>query len=83
MSQALYISGLAWATTNASLQAFFEPIGDLKSALVVVDSGTNRSRGFGFVEFMDEADNQRAIDELDGKMLDGRRIRVSLAKLRE
>ncbi|MFV0485437.1 MAG: RNA recognition motif domain-containing protein [Candidatus Saccharimonadales bacterium] len=83
MSQGLYVSSLAWATTNGSLQAFFEPIGELKSVLVIVEGKERRSKGYGFVEFMDEANNQKAIDELDGKMLDGRRITVTLAKPKE
>jgi RNA recognition motif-containing protein len=65
------------------LKAFFETIGEVASARVVSDRETGRSKGFGFVEFVDEANNQKAVDELNGKELDGRPINVSLARPKE
>ena len=79
----LFIGSLAYATTDDSLKAHFEQIGAVKSAKVITDRETNRSKGFGFVEFEDEANNQKAVDELNGKELDGRTINVSLARPRE
>ncbi|MFV0485438.1 MAG: RNA recognition motif domain-containing protein [Candidatus Saccharimonadales bacterium] len=79
MTQNLFISGLAWATTDASLRAFFETIGEVEEATVIIEHDTKRSKGFGFVTYADEADNQKAIDELDGKVLDGREINVAMA----
>ena len=83
MSQNLFIGSLAYATTDDTLKAFFETIGEVSSARVVTDRDTGRSKGFGFVEFADEANNQKAIDELNGKELDGRAINVSLARPKE
>ena len=83
MSQNLFIGSLAYATTDDSLKAFFETIGEVSSARVVSDRDTNRSKGFGLVEFADEANNQKAVDELNGKELDGREINVSLARPKE
>lgn len=83
MAQNLFIGSLAYATTDDSLKAFFEQIGEVESARVMTDRETNRSRGFGFVTFTDEANNQKAVDQLDGKELDGRAINVSLAKPKE
>lgn len=83
MSQNLFIGSLAYATTDDSLKAFFETIGEVSSARVVTDRETGRSKGFGFVEFADEASNQKAIDELNGKELDGRAINVNLARPKE
>ena len=83
MAQNLFIGSLAYATTDDSLKAHFEQIGEVESARVMVDRDTNRSRGVGFVTFTDEANNQKAVDELDGKELDGRTINVSLAKPKE
>ncbi len=83
MSQNLFIGSLAYATTDDSLKAFFETIGEVESAHVVTDRETNRSKGFGFVQFTDEANNQKAVDELNGKELDGRAINVSLARPKE
>lgn len=83
MSQNLFVGSLAFATTDDSLKAFFEEIGEVTSARVITDRDSNRSKGFGFVEFADEANNQVAIDKLNGKELDGRAINVSLAKPKE
>lgn len=83
MSQNLFIGSLAYATTDDSLKAFFETVGEVASAKVATDRETGRSRGFGFVEFADEANNQKAIDELNGKELDGRAINVNLARPKE
>ena len=83
MSQNLFIGSLAYATTDDSLKAFFEEIGEVTSARVVMDRESGRSKGFGFVEFADEANNQKAVDQLNGKELDGRPINVSLARPKE
>ena len=81
--QNLFVGSLAYATTDDSLKAFFEQIGEVERAMVAKERETNRSRGFGFVTFVDEANNQKAVDELDGKELDGRTISVGLARPRE
>ena len=81
--QNLFIGSLAFATTDDTLKAHFETIGEVTSARVVTDRDSGRSKGFGFVEFADEANNQKAVDQLDGKDLDGRTINVSLARPKE
>jgi len=83
MSTNLFIGSLAYATTDDALKAFFEQVGEVASARVILDRDTNRSKGFGFVEFTDEANNQKAIDQLNGKELDGRAITVNLARPKE
>ena len=79
----LFIGSLAYATTDDTLNAHFAQIGPVKSARVITDRDSGRSKGFGFVEFEDEADNQKAVDQLNGQDLDGREINVSLARPRE
>lgn len=81
--QNLFIGSLAYATTDDSLKAHFEQIGPVVSARVITDRDSGRSKGFGFVEFENEADNQKAVDQLNGKELDGREINVSLARPKE
>ena len=81
--QNLFIGSLAYATTDDSLKAFFEQIGEVESDRVITDRDTGRSKGFGFVEYKDEANNQKAVDQLDGKELDGRTISVGLARPKE
>ena len=83
MSQNLFIGSLAYATTDDSLKAFFEQIGEVASAKVITDRESGRSKGFGFVEFVNEDDNQKAVDQLNGKDLDGRAIAVSIARPKE
>jgi len=79
----LFIGSLAYATTDETLKAFFEQIGPVKSARVITDRESGRSKGFGFVEFEDEANNQKATDQLNGQELDGRAIAVSIARPKE
>lgn len=83
MAQNLFVGNLAYGTTDDSLKDFFGQIGEVTYAKVVSDRETNRSKGFGFVEFSDEANNQKAVDELNGKDLDGRAINVTLARPKE
>ena len=79
----LFIGSLAYATTDDSLKAFFEQVGAVASARVITDRDSGRSKGFGFVEFENEDDNQKAIDQLNGQELDGRAIAVSVARPKE
>ena len=82
-SQNLFIGSLAYATTDDTLNAFFAQIGPVASARVITDRESGRSKGFGFVEFENDEDNQKAVDQLNGKELDGRAINVSLARPKE
>ncbi|QHU91457.1 RNA-binding protein [Candidatus Saccharibacteria bacterium oral taxon 955] len=79
----LFIGSLAYATTDDTLKAFFETVGPVKDARVITDRDSGRSKGFGFVEYEDKALNEKAIDELNGKELDGRAIAVSVARPKE
>ncbi len=83
MSQTLYIGGLAYATTDDGLRAYFEGAGTVNSASVITDRATGRSRGFGFVEMGSEEEANKAIEMLNGTELDGRMIRVNLARPKE
>lgn len=80
MPKKLFIGGLSWNTNEGGLRAAFEQFGELDEVKVVVDRNTNRSRGFGFITFQNEADAQTAIDEMNGKELDGRTIKVDVAQ---
>jgi RNA recognition motif-containing protein len=82
-SQNLFVGSLAYATTDDSLKAFFEQVGPVSSARVITDRESGRSKGFGFVEFEDESNNQPAVDKLNGADLDGRAITVTLARPKE
>lgn len=81
--QNLFVGSLSFSTTDDELKDFFGQIGEVERAKVATDRESGRSRGFGFVTYVDEANNQKAIDELNGKELGGRPINVSLAKPKE
>ncbi|HEY1085557.1 MAG TPA: RNA-binding protein [Candidatus Saccharimonadales bacterium] len=82
-SQNLFVGSLAYATTDDGLKAHFEQVGPVVSARVITDRDSGRSKGFGFVEMENDDDNQKAVDQLNGKDLDGRSINVSLARPKE
>jgi len=79
----IYVSNLSFNVTDEDLQSYFADYGAVTSAKVITDKETNRSRGFGFVEMADDAAAQKAIAELDGATVDGRAIKVMVAKPRE
>ena len=80
----LFVGSLSWDTRDESLKAFFEQFGTVAKATVVMErDNPNRSRGFGFVEFEDDAEGDKAIAEGDGKELDGRAIHVNEAQNRD
>lgn len=77
----IYVGNLPFNTNGADLESLFGEYGTVESAAVITDRETGRSRGFGFVEMADDA-AQKAIDELDGKDFDGRRLTVNQARPR-
>lgn len=81
MGKNLYVGNLSYNTTSDDLRDAFAQYGDVTSAQVVMDRDTGRSRGFGFVEMADGADE--AIEALNGADLQGRTITVNEAKPRE
>jgi RNA recognition motif-containing protein len=80
LANKLYVGGLSYDTTDDGLRAFFEAVGAVDTASVAVDRYSGRSRGFGFVEMSSSEDARKAIQELNGKMLDGRTLTVDEAR---
>jgi len=83
MAKRLYVGNLAYGVTSEDLQELFEQHGIVRSAQVLSDRETGRSRGFGFVEMDNDDDGDAAIAALDGADLQGRRLNVNEAKPRE
>ncbi len=79
----IYVSNLSFNVQDEDLREFFAEYGEVSSAKVIMDKFTNRSKGFGFVEMSDDEAAQKAIAELDGGMVEGRAIKVMVAKPRE
>ncbi len=80
MQNKLFVGNLSWDVTDESLQEVFSEVGEVLEAKVIVDRMRNRSKGFGFVTMATEELAQSAIDQLNGKEIDGRAINVSIAK---
>lgn len=80
MGKKLYVGNLSFNTTDHELEGIFSEYGEITSASVIKDRDTNRSKGFGFVEFAEEADAKKAKEGVDGKEFGGRSLRVDDAK---
>ena len=78
----IYISNLSYAVNDGDLKDLFGEYGEISSAKVITDRETGRSRGFGFVEMADDAQGQKAIDELNQAEYDGKVINVTVARPR-
>ena len=83
MSTKLYVGNLAFQTTNQELQQLFGQAGTVQSASVVEDRETGRSRGFGFVEMSTKEEGAAAIQQFNGKEVNGRAMNVNEARPRE
>ena len=82
MAAKLYVGGLSYSTTSETLREYFAQCGTVESASVVTDKFSGQSRGFGFVEMSTAEEAQRAIAELNGKDLDGRKLTVNVSSPR-
>jgi cold-inducible RNA-binding protein len=80
MAKKLYVGGLSYNTTEATLKETFAAAGTVESATIIIDKMTNRSKGFGFVEMSTEDEAKKAIEMINGKELDGRTLTVNEAK---
>ncbi len=83
MGMKLYVGNLSYDMNNASLESLFASYGSVRSAQVVQDRDTGRSKGFGFVEMNDDNAARTAMAELNDKEIGGRRIAVNEARPRE
>jgi cold-inducible RNA-binding protein len=79
----VFVASISWNTDENGLSNHFSQIGEIEDVVIVKDKETRRSRGFGFVTFTNADDADRAVKELDNSVLDGRNIKVNLAKERE
>jgi RNA recognition motif-containing protein len=83
MPSRLYVGNLSYSTNEDSLREFFAAAGEVKTAEVVMDRQTGRSKGFAFVEMVNDETAQKAITMLNGKTLDSRQLRIDIAKPKE
>jgi RNA recognition motif-containing protein len=76
----LYVGNLSYSTDEAALKAAFAEYGNIVSVAVITDRATGRSKGFGFVEFETEAEAKAAMDAMNNAELDGRALKVDMAR---
>lgn len=83
MGTKLYVGNLSYSTTSEQLNEMFHAFGTVRSAQVIEDRMTGRSKGFGFVEMDTDAEAQAAISGLNGQVKGGRALTVNEARPRE
>ncbi len=83
MAKNIYVGNLAWGVTDDILHELFSQYGAVKSAQVISDRETGRSRGFGFVEMVNDEEAQKAIEALNGANHENRQLTVNVARERE
>ena len=83
MAMKLYVGNLSYGVTSETLEELFAQFGEVRSAQVIQDRDTGRSKGFGFVEMADDNAARDAINALHDKEHDGRPLTVNEARPRE
>ncbi len=73
----IYVGSLNFKMTEADLKEKFEEYGEVTSAKIIIDKYSGKSKGFGFVEMPNEAEAKKAIEELNGADIQGRKIIVN------
>lgn len=80
MSNKVYVGNLPWSIRDEKLAEIFSEAGEVVSARVITDRATNRSKGFGFVEFASDDMAQAAIEKFNEFEIEGRALRVNEAQ---
>lgn len=83
MSVQIYVGNLSYRMEEDSLKELFVPFGEVVSAKIITDRLTGRSKGFGFVEMNDQDEADKAIKSLNETEIEGRNIRVNVARPRK
>src|SRR5215470_1968886 len=82
MGKKLFVGNLPFSTTGQQLRDLFSRVGTCESASVITDRATGQSRGFGFVEMSSSDEAGRAVEELNGHDIGGRKLTVTEARER-
>jgi len=80
MAKKLYVGNLTFSVNDEELEKAFAEFGEILSAIVIKDRISGRSKGFGFVEFANDEDADKATEALNGTELSGREIRIDQAR---
>jgi len=79
----IYVGNLSYRMSDQDLEGVFGEFGQVISCKIINDRETGRSKGFAFVEMDNSDSGKAAIEELDGKEVEGRSLKVNEAKPRE
>jgi RNA recognition motif-containing protein len=80
MAKKIFVGNLSFQTTETDLNNMFGAIGQVESVQIITDRDTGRSKGFGFVQMADDAAAEKAIAQLNGQEIGGRKVTVNEAK---
>lgn len=78
----LFVSNFSRGMTEEGLRNVFAEYWEVESVKIIMNRETGRSKGFGFVKFVNEDDAEKAMNELNGREIDGREIRINIAEPR-
>jgi len=76
----LYVGNLPYSATAEELKTLFGEVGEVTDAVVITDKMSGRSKGFGFVTMGTDELADKAVKDLDGKDMDGRPLKVNIAR---
>ena len=76
----LFVGGISWDTKEEGLKEAFSQFGEVEEAVIITDKMTGKSKGFAFVTMKNAEDAEKAIQEMNGKELDGRSLTVNKAR---
>ena len=79
MINTIFVGGISWNIDEQALARAFKDCGAVSNSRIVMDKETGKSKGFGFVTFISHSSAIKAVEEMNGQLLDGRRIRVDHA----
>lgn len=80
MTNKIYVGNLSYRTAEDQLTQSFAQFGQITDTVIVMDRATNRSKGFGFITFETADQAEKAVQGMNGKEIDGRTVKVSIAK---
>ena len=78
----IYVGNLHYEIGEDELKEIFEKFGEVNSVKVITDKYSGRSKGFGFIEMLNDTEAKEAIDNLDGTEIGGRNVKVNQARER-
>ncbi len=79
----MYVGNLSYTVTEGQLKDMFAEFGKVESANLIMDRMSGQSKGFGYVEMLDNSEADKAMKALNNKDIDGRNLKVNQAKPQE